>query len=478
MMFKSIFSKQLVAYLVSILAAFVVLAVGLSYMLQDFFVSQAADTLVRQGQRVAESYAHMEGLSWQAGHRFGMLWNQAWAQLENDMRTLETLGASAFVVAYFDGYLEGVISTGDIRQILLDEEMLRVFDGEIVILPVAAGELFDIPMLAVGYPIIVSNELWGAIFMNSPMDDIAAASAAAMQLVWLSLLLALVVSLVLVFVTSRNMSRRITTVGRAAKEIAKGGTGKRIEDTAKDEIGQLAQSFNHMAQSLDDTENMRREFIANISHDLRSPLTSMQGFLSAMLDGTVDEADREKYLEIVLTETRRLSTLANDILVLTKIQDVDSSEMQITEFDINELLRQSVILFEPQITTGGLSISVDFSHERAIVNADKEKISRIVYNLIENAVKFTNTGEIRLSTQQKNSKIQVEIADTGIGMDEAVQNKIFDRFYKADVSRGQHSGSGLGLSIVKDMLAAHGEQIGVESTPGKGSVFSFTLPQA
>jgi len=482
-MFKSIFSKQLAAYLASILVAFAVLAVGLNFMLQDFFVNQAADTLVRQGQRIATSYAHMEGLAAQTGHGgMGMMrmrQNQAWVQLENDMRTLETLGASAFVVSYFNGRLDGVIATGDIRQMLLNEEMLRVFNGEIVILPVSAGDIFDMAMLTVGYPIIVDNMLWGAVFMSSPMDDIAAATSAAMRLIWLALALSLAVSFVLVFFTSRNMSRRITTIGRGAKEIADGGFGRRIGigADAKDEIGQLAQSFNHMAQSLDDTETTRREFIANISHDLRSPLTSMQGFLTAMLDGTVNEADREKYLNIVLTETQRLTTMANDILVLTKIHEADS-DLRLTQFDINELLRQTVVLFEAQITASGLALRIDFAEERAIVTADKEKVSRIVHNLIENAVKFTSLGEIRLSTTQKGGKVRVEIADTGIGMDRDIQKQIFDRFYKADTSRGQRVGSGLGLSIVKEMLAAHGEQISLESAPGAGSTFSFTLPKA
>jgi signal transduction histidine kinase len=481
-MFKSIFSKQLAAYLISILVAFTVLAFGLNYMLQNFFINQTAETLVRQGRRIAASYAHLEGLSGQAGyhHRMGMRRNQAWAQFENDMRTLETLGASAFLVSYANGQLEGIIATGDIRQILLDEEMLRVFDGDIVILPVPAGDLFDVAMLTVGYPIIAEGALWGAIFMNSPMDDIAAATAAAMRLVLLALGISLTISFVLVFITSRGMSRRITTIGRAAKEIAGGGFGKRINigKSAKDEIGQLAQSFNHMAQSLDETEKTRREFIANISHDLRSPLTSMQGFLSAMLDGTVPRDDREKYLEIVLAETRRLSVLANDILVLTKTQEADSC-LHLTQFDINELLRQSIILFEAQITEGNLAIITNFAEERAIVIADKEKISRVTHNLIENAVKFTpQAGEIRLSSKQKNGKIHVEIADTGIGMENETQKQIFDRFYKADTSRGKHSGSGLGLSIVKEMLAAHGEQIGVESVVGEGSRFSFALPKA
>ena len=481
-MFKSIFSKQLATYLVSILVAFAVLSIGLNYMLQNFFVNQAADTLVRQGQRIAASYVHMEGLSVHQTRGMGMMGmrrTQALAQFENDIRMLETLGASAFVVSYFDGQLEGVIATGDIRQILLDEDMLQVFDGKTVILPVAAGALFDVAMLTVGYPIIVDGALWGAIFMNSPMDDIAAASSEAMQLVLLALGISLAISFVLVFITSRGMSRRITAIGRAAKEIADGSFGKRIDTEAgagaKDEIGHLAQSFNHMAQSLDDTEKTRREFITNISHDLRSPLTSMQGFLAAMLDGTIDEADKEKYLEIVLTQTQRLSALANDILVLTKIQEAHG-HLHLTQFDINELLRQSVILFEPQITAGGLTISTNFAKERAIVTADKEKISRVVHNIIENAVKFTLTGEIQLSTTQKNSKIHVEIADTGIGMDKDIQKLIFNRFYKADTSRGQHSGSGLGLSIVKEMLAVHGEQIFLESAPGEGSKFSFALP--
>ncbi|MCL2573034.1 MAG: HAMP domain-containing histidine kinase [Defluviitaleaceae bacterium] len=486
-MLKSIFSKQLAAYLLSILAAFVILAFGLNYMLQNFFVNQAADTLVRQGQRIAASYEHLEGITGQmgrgmgAGMGLGMQRNQALARFESDMHTLETLGASAFLVSYFEGYLEGIIATGDILQIQLDEEMLRVFDGDTIILPIPAGELFDMAMLTVGYPIIVEGELWGAIFMSSSMDDIAAATASAMRLVFLAMGSALVVSFILVFITSRNMSRRITSVGRAAKEIAGGGFGRRIDIRAikKDEIGQLAQSFNHMAQSLDDIEKTRREFISNISHDLRSPLTSMQGFLVAMLDGTINEQDREKYLEIVLGQTRRLTTLANDILTLTNIQDSDGgSELSTQNFDINELLRQTIILFESQIASNELSVNIDFAEERALVNADKEKMSRVVHNLVENAVKFTNSGEIRLSTHVKSDKIHIEIADTGIGMDDATKAYAFDRFYKADASRGSGSGSGLGLAIVKEMLAVHGEDISLDSELDKGSVFSFTIPMA
>ncbi|MCL2376801.1 MAG: HAMP domain-containing histidine kinase, partial [Defluviitaleaceae bacterium] len=352
----------------------------------------------------------------------------------------------------------------------------RVFDGEIVIMPVASGDLFDIPMLTVGYPIIVDGALWGAIFMNSPMNEIGATSGAAMQLVFLALVLSLAISFVLVFITSRTMTGPIAAISRAAKEIAAGGFDKRIEVRTKDEIGQLAQSFNHMAQSLDNTERTRREFIANISHDIRSPLTSMQGFLAATLDGTIEEHDREKYLKIVLDETERLSAMANDILELTKIQGADT-KLDITQFDINELLRQSVLTFEGQFTAKGLSLALNFAQERAIVAADRQMISRVVYNLIDNAVKFTPQGEIRLATQARDNKIHVEIADDGIGMDNATQKQMFDRFYKADISRGKRAGSGLGLYIVKEMLAAHGESISVKSSPGQGSVFSFNLPK-
>ncbi|MCL2396845.1 MAG: HAMP domain-containing histidine kinase [Defluviitaleaceae bacterium] len=470
-MFKSIFSKHLAAYLGSVIIVFAALAVGLNHSFQNFFVSQTVDTLVRQGQQIAESYARLEGLGgpfWSAQH------SQALAQLNNDMRTLSTLGASAIVVDVAGGVH---ITTADIGQVVLDVEMMRVFEGEMTVQQVPAGELFATATLTVGYPIIINGQIWGAIFMNQPIDEVIAVSSAAMGQVFIALIASAAIIFVLIFITSRTMSRPIRAVSAAAKEIAQGSFGKRLAVSSKDEIGQLAQSFNHMAASLDDIEKTRREFIANISHDLRSPLTSMKGFLQATLDGTINEADRERYLVIVLAETERLVGLADGILELSRAQQ-HGDGLHIETFDINELLRRAVLMFEARIGAANLDVAADFARERTMVKADREKISRIVHNLLDNAVKFTPPGgRIDVSTQNQGAKVAIAIADTGMGMDEATAGQVFHRFYKADASRGVGAGSGLGLSIVKELVMAHGESISLQSRLGMGSRFSFTLPR-
>jgi len=481
-MFKTIFYKQLAVYLVSATITFIALAFGLTYTFQNFFISQTTETLLRQGSQIAASYARLDGLQggMHRGQGMGMMMqrNQAMQQLENDMRTMYTLGVSAFFIGFNQfGSIEITMATPDVGQVILDEEMARVFTSEIVVHQVPAGDLFDVDMLTVGYPIVADNQLIGAVFMSTAMEEVGTTAAEAIRLILLALMLSTAIYFILLFMMSRKVSKSLNNIGAAAKEIAGGGFGKRLEVGTKDEIGQLAESFNHMAQSLDNTERIRRQFIANISHDLRSPLTSMQGFLKAMSDGTISGTNRDKYLKIVLTETERLSDMVGAILELDKIHLQDGG-LQIEEFDVNELLRCIIVMFETRITDKNLSVSIDFEEESSVVRADKEKISRVIHNLLDNSVKFTdNGGNIGINTVKQEGKILINISDSGIGMNEEQMRQIFDRFYKADTSRGESAGSGLGLSIVREFVAMHGEKIGLTSLLGEGSTFSFALPR-
>ena len=205
----------------------------------------------------------------------------------------------------------------------------------------------------------------------------------------------------------------------------------------------------------------------------------MKGFLQAIIDGTIPEEKKEKYINIVLEETERLTVLANNILDINKLEDMDSQDRSVS-FDINELIRRIIISFEARAVSKNLDIKISFAEKESFVYADLDKIQRVVYNLIDNAIKFTdNNKSIYISTTVKANKVFVSIKDEGPGISLEEQKRVFDRFYKADYSRGKDKkGSGLGLSIVKEFILSQGEEIELKSEVNKGSEFIFTLTKS
>jgi len=471
-MFNTIFRKQFFFYAATLTVSFSLIALVLVSVFQSYFVSRTSDSLVEQGTKLANSfvrYAQMPTPSRET-------------QLLNDIETLNILGASCILTSPTG---QVIVNTQDITSLTIGQtinapDIQGVFDGKIVRTQGTLSGIFSETVLTVAYPIIVQpNTLVGVVLMNASMADVQKTTFDVIRMTVQCLLVSLVLSFVLVYIMSKTISRPIYQINQAAKEIASGDFEKRLTVKSRDEVGQLAASFNNMAESLEHQEKTRREFIANISHDLRSPLTSMRGFLQAILDGTIPPEGRDKYLHIVLNESERLSKLANDILDISKIQTLEV-ELVRTKFDINELIRKAIILFEPRITGKTLHVDVSFADERNIVFADEEKIQRVVNNLLDNAVKFTEPGgHIAVETSAKNGIVKVSISDDGRGISEAEQKHIFERFYKADASRGEDkTGSGLGLSIVRAFIKAHGEAIFLESEPGQGCTFTFTLTEA
>ena len=452
------------------LIIFALLAAALSQMLENFFVNQTVNSLISQGREIAESYARAE-IAPTPWHR-----ESALNQVREDMLTIHNLlGASSFILN-----AEGLIfaRTTDLAAIspgeqITDPTLLAVFAGDTIVLR-ADGGIFGQSVVSVGYPVFLGGEAIGAIFMNAPMADILRTNAAAMRLILISLLVTLVLTFILVYFTSRTISRPIKTIGDAAAQVAAGDFARRLDIRGPAEIGQLAASFNNMAASLSAFEDGRRRFIADISHDLRTPLTSMGGFLTAMLDGTIPEENRERYLKIVLAETHRLTDLANDILDISKMNT--TPQLRIEDFDILDKINQTCAAFDAAISAKNIEQILDLGDLPIIVRADSSMIGRVLHNLLDNAVKFTpDGGKISISLRPEAEKVHISISDTGIGISETDHPHIFNRFYKADSSRGKQPGSGLGLAIVHDILKAHNQNITLASTPGKGSEFSFSL---
>lgn len=271
----------------------------------------------------------------------------------------------------------------------------------------------------------------------------------------------------------------IRRMRKGAGEYALGNYGTPIHLNREDELGFLSDTMDFMAQALKDQDEDQRKLISNISHDFRSPLTSIKGYIEAMLDGTIPFEMQEKYLNIVLRETERLSKLTSGLLALNSI-DPRQNRLSRSRFDINTVIKNTAATFEGTCTSKRISIELLFTDWESYVYADMGKIQQVLYNLIDNAIKFSQPDSvITIETTIKYEKIFVSVRDTGVGIPKDSLNKIWERFYKSDASRGKDkSGTGLGLSIVKEILQLHNENINVISTEGVGTEFIFSLSRA
>jgi signal transduction histidine kinase len=230
-----------------------------------------------------------------------------------------------------------------------------------------------------------------------------------------------------------------------------------------------------MADALQNLENLRRDFIANISHELRSPITSIRGFIEGIIDGTIPEDKHKYYLQIALNESKRLTRLISDVLDLSRLESGEFS-LKIGNFDINELIRVNIIRFENEIEAKKLNVDVTLSGSELNVVGDRDRVGQVISNLIDNAIKFTpENGEIIVKTNIDGKKVTVEVSDTGIGIPEDELKLIWDRFHMVDKSRTTKKGTGLGLSIARQIINQHGEKIWVESSEERGTTFTFTL---
>lgn len=342
------------------------------------------------------------------------------------------------------------------------------------------GGLFAGTYLTVGLPLEVDKKVVGATFLSVPVPVVNEYKYYFFNTFLITIGATFLLVMVLMYFYSKKISRPIREMNKASKEIAKGNFDVKIKADGNTDIAQLAENFNKMTRSLKALEDMRTSFISNVSHELRTPMTTMSGFLEGILDGTIGEEDKEKYLKIVLDETKRLARLVTKLLTLSRIES-GTGKLNLKRFDINELIRITVIRFEKQITDKRLDVSIDFEHDSEFVLADKDAISQVMTNLIDNAIKFNiENGYIKIRVESDfDYKINIVVENSGIGIDEEEIEHIFERFYKSDKSRSyDKNGMGLGLYMVSGIIANHGEKIKAESEKDKWARFSFTLKKS
>lgn len=335
---------------------------------------------------------------------------------------------------------------------------------------------FDESMISVIAPITSDMAIKGYIAIHYPMNRLYWEREQILAVIHAVFFFLFALSLLILLVFTFSVYRPLRKITIGAEEYSAGHLDYRIPVYSQDEMGYLAKTLNYMSGELNNSGEYQRKFIANISHDFRSPLTSIKGYLEAIADGTIGVENQEKYIQIVLNETERLEKLTESLLTLNNL-DVKSRLMHLRAFDINKVIKNTAATFEGICRSKKISIELILSGTQLYAYADMEQIQQVLYNLLDNAVKFSpNESVITIETTEKNDRILVSVKDRGAGVSKENLPKIWDRFFKEDSSRGKdRKGTGLGLSIVKEIINAHKQNIDVISTEGVGTEFIFTL---
>ena len=335
--------------------------------------------------------------------------------------------------------------------------------------------MFDEPQLTVYTPLNSNFQIRGYLLIHKPLSALIPQQNTMMNflLSGSGMIFALMAFLLLFFHIA--VHRPIHKITIAVQEYAKGNLSYKADVHSHDEFGYLADGLNDMSERLSRTEEDQKTFLANVSHDFRSPLTSIKGYLEAILDGTIPPELQPKYLKIVLDETGRLTKLTQNMLDLNTFSG--GAYLNYSVFDINHAIRKAIASMEGNCREKGITFDMISSSRDLMVTADLDRIQQVLYNLIDNAIKFSpKDSVITIETSSRHGLAFISVKDNGVGIAKENINKIWERFYKADTSRGKDKkGTGLGLSIVKEIIQAHGTNIDVISTEGVGTEFIFTL---
>lgn len=339
--------------------------------------------------------------------------------------------------------------------------------------------LYDDARFLIATPVSYDDATYGIAIVSTPTES---ANAVLRKLATFYLNIAIVVvlaSFVGFWIFARNSSRPLRELARTANAFGHGSLDARVkvEDSYSQEVRDLAIAFNNMASSLQKSEYQRQEFVANVSHELKTPMTTISGYVDGILDGTIPPEKQRHYLQTVSDETKRLSRLVRSMLDISQLQDRQVPEEQKVNFDMEECAGLALLNFEKKIEDKHIQVNVDMPEHPVYTFANQDAITQVVYNLVDNAVKFCpEGGNLGLTIQEGGNKVYVSVSNEGETIPPEELPLVFDRFHKMDKSRSKNrDGWGLGLYIVKTIVCSHGENISVTSRDGR-TEFTFTMP--
>lgn len=474
--FPSLFSRLVCIYISILVIMLIVLFVTFTNSFQSYFVKYTQQIMLNQAKGIETEY--YKACTYSTSKEEAMIRVFPRIEILNSY-----LVATTWVVdQYGNGY---VIDQEDVSALepnaAVGESLDSVFAGEVIEFTNGFKESFSTPVLTIGYPIAVNNQIQYALFIHTPMPYILETIDQVRNLILNVVGFVGSIVFIWIYTVSKQMTKPLKEMNEVAKNIANGSFSERIEVKGNDEITQLGLSLNHMAEALDKIEEDRRMFIANISHDLRSPLTSIQGFVTAILDGTIDVEHQDRYLNIVLNESQRLITMTNTILELDQMQE-SKKPVKKVQININQIIEEATLGLENRRKNKNVNIITDIDKDKDYcwVLGDVDGVTRVIHNLLDNAFKFVDEGgHIIVRSRMQQDKLWISILNDGPEIPREQQKLIWERFYKGDRSRGQDKkGVGLGLVIVKEILKQHDETIMVHSEPGEMVEFRFSLTLA
>jgi signal transduction histidine kinase len=468
-MFKSIFKKLLVTYLIIIIAVISILSFILSILYSQYVFDEKNRSLDNAAFHVTQLAKNLDEKR---------ITNN---EFDNALDSMGTITDSKIYLVRLDKQALASPETLNIGEKLeesfLIHDLGKVLDGSTVFRQKQYSKKFDMYVVFAGVPWRTDNGIEGAILLFSPVSHISSSIVKMNMVIWLTALFFILISTLAIYINSTRISKPIREMEQAALKLANGENAEDLVVKSGDEIGKLAATFNFMKQQLTNTEKMRREFIANVSHDLRTPLTSINGFVEGMLDGVVKPADYKKSLLIIKEEANRLTRLTGEILQLAKIQSGSlklNKELLNVQSIINSVIVSTSILLKEK--SFQLSVDCDASFS---VCADKDKLKQILINIVSNAVKYSKEGGIiSIKVAESQSVIRFVVKDTGVGIPKDELPFIFEKFYRVDKSRqASQGGTGLGLNIVKSLVELHGGKVWISSDVGIGTEIFFELPK-
>ncbi|MCI8484978.1 MAG: HAMP domain-containing histidine kinase [Lachnospiraceae bacterium] len=461
---RTLYLKLLIGYVAFGILGFFTIATFTSRLSLNYIERDTASNLYRESTLLASNYA--------SNYYRGTMTLE---DLTSHFHAVSTYLDAEIWVINKDGHV--LIHSGE----KLDSDVINDFDitafGTSYYQTGTFFDTFSQETLSVFSPITINYKVHGYVMIHKPVQDLIALKDGFINISYMTLAIIFLCAFVVLGLFTYTVYIPIRKITRAAKDYSEGNFDTQINIHTNDEIGYLAASLNYMATELSTLEEDQRKFIANVSHDFRSPLTSIKGYVEAIMDGTIPHEMQDKYLNIILFETERLNKLTQSMLELNKY-GVKGTMLDISSFDINNTIKLVVQSFEGICQEKKISFELILTGQTSFVNADMSKIQQVLYNLIDNAVKFSHPDSvITIETTEKNEKVFISVKDSGIGIPKDSIKKIWERFYKTDLSRGKDKrGTGLGLAIVKEIISVHNENINVISTEGVGTEFIFTLP--
>lgn len=467
---NSIQKKLFITYGIAIIVGFAILALTLLKAFDQYFIENRKELLYEQGKKVAREAAEVLYLR-----------NPNSRSLINDLQVLDKFLDAHIWVVNREGTVVAVSGANEERVLgkkLSEGRLNKLAKGNSIEERGSFEGMLSEPSLTVGYPVFVNNSFSGGVLVHASLLEIQENFKEVYRLTLWAILISVAVAYGILYIQIRRISDPLKEISEAAKVIAGGEFQKRLDINTGDEIEELGRSFNNMAESLEKIEENRRNLVANISHDLRSPMTSIRGFIEGIIDGTIPEDKRNHYLNIVLDESKRLIKITNELLELGNMQQ-GSLEIRKEAFELNETIRRKIIAYEKGITEKKLNVTFNMYEEKSFALSDQGLIERILSNIIDNAVKFTpEKGNIEIRTSAKEGSIIVEVANTVESINPEELNRVWDRFHKGDASRGIYKGGyGLGLAIVKEIVSQLDERIWVSSDENLVK-FAFTILKA